>query len=366
MEENLAQLYDDQFIETCADWAIPYIGDLIGYEPLHALGQARGLARAEVAHTIALRRRKGTAAVLEQLARDVTGWNARAVEYFQLLGDDAVHEPPAAEEPLGARPAALGAAGTARHRLRIRWPIRSMCGASKAGADASTSPMSASSSGASTPIVSSESPALRVDDRRYLFSPLGHPLALYTTSAGRGRDHPSRRADQRAGADRRGGRWTRIWRSTTARAQFGERSEVDNADPSLVLYVDGAEVARTPSSRATSPTTARPGRMCRRTGTYGIDPVLGRIALAADMPVPAAASASPITTASPPTWAAASTTARRPRRCRRHEILLQVPTDHPTIQAALTRARRQTASWRSPTAAATRRRWRSRQRRRTM
>src|SRR5262249_38308321 len=86
IEENLAQLYDDLFVETSADWAIPYIGDLIGYEPLHALGQARGLARAEVAHTIALRRRKGTAAVLEQLARDVTGWNARAVEFFQLLG----------------------------------------------------------------------------------------------------------------------------------------------------------------------------------------------------------------------------------------------------------------------------------------
>ncbi len=42
MEENLAQLYDDAFIETCADWAIPYIGDLIGYEPLHARGEARG------------------------------------------------------------------------------------------------------------------------------------------------------------------------------------------------------------------------------------------------------------------------------------------------------------------------------------
>ena len=31
LEENLAQLYDDQFIETCADWVVPYIGDLIGY-----------------------------------------------------------------------------------------------------------------------------------------------------------------------------------------------------------------------------------------------------------------------------------------------------------------------------------------------
>jgi hypothetical protein len=27
LEEDLAQLYDDQFIETCAEWVIPYIGD---------------------------------------------------------------------------------------------------------------------------------------------------------------------------------------------------------------------------------------------------------------------------------------------------------------------------------------------------
>ena len=37
-------------------------------------------------HTIAFRRRKGTATMLEQLARDVTGWPARVVEMFQLLG----------------------------------------------------------------------------------------------------------------------------------------------------------------------------------------------------------------------------------------------------------------------------------------
>ena len=86
LEENVDQLYDDLFIETCADWVIPYIGDLLGSEPLHRLGGERGLARAEVAHTVALRRRKGTAGALEQLARDLTGWGARAVEYFELLG----------------------------------------------------------------------------------------------------------------------------------------------------------------------------------------------------------------------------------------------------------------------------------------
>ena len=33
LEENIEQLYDDQFIETCEDWVAPYIGDLIGCRP---------------------------------------------------------------------------------------------------------------------------------------------------------------------------------------------------------------------------------------------------------------------------------------------------------------------------------------------
>lgn len=85
LEENLAQLYDDQFIETCAEWVVPYIGDLIGVRGIYQVADQVISSRAEVANTIAYRRRKGTAAVLEQLARDVTGWNARVVEFFQLL-----------------------------------------------------------------------------------------------------------------------------------------------------------------------------------------------------------------------------------------------------------------------------------------
>ncbi|MEO8012946.1 MAG: hypothetical protein ABI642_02255 [Polaromonas sp.] len=85
LEENIEQLYDDQFIETCADWVAPYIGDLIGYRPLHGVAPAIASPRAEVAHTIAYRRRKGTASMLEQLARDVTDWPARAVEFFEQL-----------------------------------------------------------------------------------------------------------------------------------------------------------------------------------------------------------------------------------------------------------------------------------------
>ena len=85
--EDMDQLYDDQFIETCAPWVIPYIGDLIGYQSVNGVAAAVASPRAEVANTISLRRRKGTVLVLEQLARDVTGWGAHAVEFFKVLAD---------------------------------------------------------------------------------------------------------------------------------------------------------------------------------------------------------------------------------------------------------------------------------------
>ena len=83
--ESVEQFYDDQFIETAASWVAPYIGDLIGYRTLYGVVPQVASPRAEVANTIRLRRRKGTASMLEQLARDVTGWPARAVEFFELL-----------------------------------------------------------------------------------------------------------------------------------------------------------------------------------------------------------------------------------------------------------------------------------------
>jgi hypothetical protein len=85
LEEDAHQLHDDQFIETCADWVTPYIGDLIGYRALHGVTPAVASPRADVANTIAYRRRKGTALMLEELTKNVTGWPAHAVEFFERL-----------------------------------------------------------------------------------------------------------------------------------------------------------------------------------------------------------------------------------------------------------------------------------------
>jgi len=84
---DLDQLYDDQFIETCAPWVIPYIGDLIGYQPVNGIAPTIDNPRSEVANTIAFRRRKGTVLVMEELAGDATGWGAHAVEFFRVLAD---------------------------------------------------------------------------------------------------------------------------------------------------------------------------------------------------------------------------------------------------------------------------------------
>ena len=85
VDADLGALADAWFIETAPDWLVPYLGDLLGATPLHAIGTAAAEPRAYVARTVEYRQAKGTVAVLEQLCRDVTGWPTRAVELFALL-----------------------------------------------------------------------------------------------------------------------------------------------------------------------------------------------------------------------------------------------------------------------------------------
>ncbi len=77
IKQHIEQLYEDLFIDTCDDWVIPYLADLLG--TTHLKGDVRTL-RADVADTIALRRRKGTLGAIERLAVNLTGWACRAVE----------------------------------------------------------------------------------------------------------------------------------------------------------------------------------------------------------------------------------------------------------------------------------------------
>jgi hypothetical protein len=85
LDADLGALWDDWFIETCEEWLVPYLGDLVGVPALHPLPGAAFSHRARVADVLRHRRRKGTAAMLEDLARTTTGWSARAVEFFEVL-----------------------------------------------------------------------------------------------------------------------------------------------------------------------------------------------------------------------------------------------------------------------------------------
>lgn len=86
LEEDIEGLYENWFIETCQEWAVSYIGDLLGARALHPGIPGIYSQRGFIANTLAYRRRKGTALVLEQMARDVTGWPAAVVEFGKLLG----------------------------------------------------------------------------------------------------------------------------------------------------------------------------------------------------------------------------------------------------------------------------------------
>lgn len=93
LEADVEELYESWFVETCPEWVVPYLGDLVGVTDLPPdLGAGAAAAvsrRTVVANTVAYRRRKGTVAVVEQVVRDVTGWPTRVVEHYRLLATTA-------------------------------------------------------------------------------------------------------------------------------------------------------------------------------------------------------------------------------------------------------------------------------------
>ncbi|WP_243788582.1 hypothetical protein [Saccharopolyspora gloriosae] len=110
VRDAIEQQYDDWFVETAAEWALPYLGELVGYrrmpgyesvsttglrdggDPRDARRRlAEALApRRDVAATVAHRRRKGALALLEELAAEAADRPARAVELSRLV---AHHQP---------------------------------------------------------------------------------------------------------------------------------------------------------------------------------------------------------------------------------------------------------------------------------
>jgi hypothetical protein len=84
LRRSIDRLWEDQSIETCDDWVIPYIATLLDTRLVMGLDAAG--QRLDVANTIDYRRRKGTIGVIEQIASNITGWDAKLVEFFRRLG----------------------------------------------------------------------------------------------------------------------------------------------------------------------------------------------------------------------------------------------------------------------------------------
>jgi hypothetical protein len=177
LEQDIDQVYEDFFVESCAEWAIPYIAALVGL-PADA-------GRAEVATAVALRRRKGTPAALEDLAEVLTGWTALAVEGWQvtLWAQRLGHPPP-------LRVAAVDLRDRSRHRLGTPFePARR-----------SFTPAGRWNPLAATALVwpwqlrtFHLAQATTIGDRRYTLHPLGIDSPLYL------RPRPRARAERTAG-----------------------------------------------------------------------------------------------------------------------------------------------------------------------
>ena len=168
LEDDLDQLYDDLFIETCADWVVPYLGALVGVRDTEA-------SRAEVANALAYRQGKGTATVLEQLARDITAWPSSVVEYFQRLATTQYlnHLRPSHRTVMDVRrPRLLGTVFDESPRtLEVRRIENRRGRYNIANIGVHSWRIQA--------FELSRSPASGLDSRRYRFDALGRDLALY-------------------------------------------------------------------------------------------------------------------------------------------------------------------------------------------
>lgn len=264
LEENLAQLYDDQFIETSADWVVPYIGDLIGYRALHGVVPQISSPRAEVANTIAYRRRKGTASVIEQLARDVTGWDARVVEFFQLLATTQYMNhirPRAIVTPDLCKWEPLERLGTAFEKTAHTLDVRNI--GSKRGKY-------------NIPNIGiflfrlrayslTDSPAFQFDAHRFLFSPLGNNTPLFN------RPEPEQEISHLAAP-------RNVPSPISRRVLHESLAEYYGRAKSLSLRVDDAEVDASQIVICDLSDISSNWAHVPPAGKIAIDPVLGRIA----------------------------------------------------------------------------------------
>lgn len=290
LEDNIRQLYDDQFIETCAPWVIPYIGDLIGSNAIYEIDTGTSPRRAEVANTIGYRRRKGTVLALEQVVMDVSSRPAAVIEFFKrLITTESMHHVrPYHRATVDLRRGSeLDRIDSAFDTLNRTIDVRRIAPRVRVVSDPDASPLAINLHGGgrfNIPDVGvylwrwkafqvTDAPAFPVDDRSYMFSSLGQDMPLFNA--------PTPRAS-----------FSRLTTRFDVPQPIGRREFADKLqqfygrDSSLTIEVDGVVI---PALQICSRNLSdRPGEGwgCTPSGKIAIDPVLGRIHLAADVPIP--------------------------------------------------------------------------------
>ncbi len=290
VEDNIRQLYDDQFIETCAPWAIPYIGDLVGSATIAEINDGAPGRRAEVANTIGYRRRKGTLLALEQVAMDVSGRAAMAVEFFKrlIVTESMRHVRLHHASTLKVRrfvvPELLDSPfGTANRTIDVRRIAPRL----RTVADPDPMPLDVNLHGGgrfNIPDIGvyvwrwksfavTQQAAFAVDTLRFMFSPLGQKMPLFNAS-------PVRESFSSL--------TTRIdVPQPILRHEFAENlAEFDGVVNSVALYGDGTLIPQKDICCHDLSDRADGSWGCTAAGMVSIDPVLGRIQFSSKYALP--------------------------------------------------------------------------------
>ncbi|SEB38706.1 hypothetical protein [Terriglobus roseus] len=283
VEDNILQLYEDQFIETSSTWAVPYIGDLIGYLPIQSINGAFYSPRAEVANTIGYRRRKGTAIALEQVCSDVSGRPVHLAERFKttftLQSMRCITPSQPAFAPVRSQ-RTMERIGTAFDSVSHRADVRRISPRLRAVATPDMDAVDIALHGGgqfNLPNIAlhlwrcrsflvEKAPVLRVDDGRYTFDLAGLDIPLFSAPTLRTPfDHITTRMDVPQPISLREVQ-------TSADDFYGETK-------SLYVWIDG--VAVDPQHIAWKRLSGDEGRWCAGVpGRVTVDVQCGRIALA--------------------------------------------------------------------------------------
>jgi len=288
LQDDIQQLYADEFIETCASWVVPYIGDLVGADLIYEIAAAAG-RRAVVANTIGYRRRKGTLLDLEQVSMDVSGLPAVGVEFFKRLitTQSMRHLRPHNLATLDLRHGGqLDKLDSAFDTINRTIDVRRIAPRVRKAVDPDPTPLDIDLHGGGRfnipdvgiylwrwekDLTVTDAPAFVIDQQRYMFSPLGQNMPLFNAVAPR---------------DSFAGLTTRMDVPQPIRRREFHKDVPKFYGPSILLRADGMPVPASHICCRDLSDGPGGGWGCTMAGKISIDPMLGRIQFAANVAVP--------------------------------------------------------------------------------